>query len=191
MRAKLLPGSVHLGSTLRVSTISECMKTLRLEHRYPFPRAQVAPYFLSRAFHEAKYRAMGRDDALVLADLHEAGRFEITVRYPATADGPMPEFIKKLIGERVSLTQIDTWNTDTLRGEIQVTIKPGPGVRLWGELQLLDAGATTVLRMDWQVECRVPLIGGKVEQFLVGDLSSKAATDERGAIAALRAALEG
>lgn len=166
------------------------MKTLRLEHRYPFPREQMAPYFFSRAFHEAKYLAMGRDDATVIADSRQADRFDITVRYPATADGPLPEFIKKLIGERVSLTQVDAWNLDTLRGQLDVTIKPGPGVRLWADVQLLDEGATTLLRMDWKVECRVPLIGGKVEQFLVGDLTSKAATDERGAIAALRNALE-
>lgn len=166
------------------------MKTIRLEHHYPFPRAELVDFLWSSAFHEAKYRAMGRNDAEVLSATRGASAFNVVVRYPATADGPLPEFIKKLIGERVSLTQIDRWDCVRHSGTIDVTIKPGPGVSLHADVQLLEQGAKTLLRMDWKVECRVPLIGGKVEQFLVGDLTSKAATDERAAVAALRAALE-
>ena len=166
------------------------MKKQRLEHHYPFPRERLVGFLMSRAFHEAKYPAMGRDDAEVLSAQRSDDVFEAVVRYPATADGPLPAFIKKLIGERVSLTQTDRWDCRALTGTINVTIKPGPGVRIDADVQLLDQGASTLLRMDWRVECRVPLIGGKVEDFLVGDLISKAATDERAAITAIRTALE-
>lgn len=80
----------------------------------------------------------------------------------------VPSFAKKLVGARINILQEETWHSPT-SADLSVTIPGKPGEML-GTITVAgdDAGVTETV--DVQVKVSIPLLGGKLEDFIAGML---------------------
>ncbi|HUS23982.1 MAG TPA: DUF2505 domain-containing protein [Candidatus Binatia bacterium] len=146
------------------------------KHSFDKPAASVLKMFSDRGYFERKYKELGFRSIEVLEHVAEAGRFRIKVRYAAKSDAPIPEFAKRFLGETNVVTQTDTWDLAKKIGRIEAEIRGVP-VKVHADMTLKDeaAGASNLLK--WNVVCGIPLLGGKLEQVVAGDIQAKAKLD--------------
>jgi hypothetical protein len=146
------------------------------KHSFDKPAASVLKMFSDRAYFERKYRELGYRDIEVLEHALDARRFRITVRYTAPNSAPVPDFAKKFLGQTNSVTQSDTWDLEKRTGRLEAEIRGVP-VKVSADMKLADAGAGSANTLKWTVSCGIPLLGGKLEQLVAGDIQAKGKAD--------------
>lgn len=149
-----------------------------LEHKFSKGVDSVWKMYSDRAFFERKYKDSGYANIEVLDFQSSAKGFSITCRYDAGSDAPMPDFAKKFIGERISVTQTDSWDAKTRTGKITTEIKGAP-VKVTAEMKLEGDAKSAVNKMKWTLSCGIPLVGGKLESLLGEDIKTKSARDQK------------
>ncbi len=149
------------------------------EHIYAAPLALVERMYFDTAFCPRKYAALGLEDIEVLDSSAAPEDFFVDCRFMMQPSLPLPGFIRKLLpgGERISVNQIDRWNTLTRVGSLDIRLHGLESVRIHSSMRLEEHPQGAVNRMDWTVECAVPLIGGKLANFLGRDIQHKSAHD--------------
>jgi len=80
----------------------------------------------------------------------------------------VPSFAKKLVGAKINILQEETWHSVT-SADLSVSIPGKPG-SMRGTITLAgdDSGVTETV--DVEVKVSMPLIGGKLEDFISGML---------------------
>jgi len=155
------------------------------ELKYPRPADVVIKMFTDRAYFEKKYQSMDvtdfKVDTVVTGD-----PFTIRCRYSAAGDINVPDFAKKLIGEAIRVTQTDVWQVAKRTGTIDIEILGAP-VTVHADMKLVSSGAGSVLKLDWQFRCSIPLLGGKIEKLIAEDVERRTAMDARVSIKLLEA----
>ena len=151
---------------------------INLEHKFGKSVAKVWAMYSDRAFFEKKYAATGCTNVEVLDHKSSDKGFSITVRYDSKSDAPVPDFAKKFMAERVTVTQTDSWDAATKTGKIVTEIKGMP-VKVTAEMKLEAAGKGAVNKMVWTLSSGIPLLGGKLEGILGEDVKIKSARDEQ------------
>jgi hypothetical protein len=81
----------------------------------------------------------------------------------------LPSFAQKLVGDEIPIVQEETWTSDT-HADVLVTIPGKPG-DMKGTIDLVQAGDDVVETVDLSVKVAIPLLGGKIEDLIVGLLS--------------------
>ena len=81
----------------------------------------------------------------------------------------IPSFARKLVGEEISIVQDETWTSDS-HADVRVTIPGKPG-DMSGTLDLAQVGDDVVQTVRLTVKVGIPLVGGKLEDLIVGLLS--------------------
>ena len=76
----------------------------------------------------------------------------------------VPSFARKLVGEEIAIVQVETWTTDT-GGDVEVNIPGKPG-DIVGRVLIEQRGDSVVETYDLTVSIKVPLVGGKLEDFV-------------------------
>ena len=147
------------------------------KHSFDKPAATVMKMFSDRAYFERKYRELGFRDIEVLEHAADGRRFRIKVRYSAPNSAPLPEFAKKFLGENNVITQSDAWDVEKKTGRIEAEIKGVP-VRVSADMKLADEAGGSANTLKWNLSCGIPLIGGKLEQVVAGDIQAKSKTDQ-------------
>lgn len=119
-----------------------------------------------------KYEALGHSDVeLVSRDVGDDGEVTLVTRRVVPLE--LPGFAKKVLSPRQSVTQTDTWSAPDADGVSNGTfavVGKGTPVQVRGTMKLAPASArrcTNVIRVT--VECKIPLIGGKIADFVAGD----------------------
>lgn len=146
------------------------------KHTFDKPAAAVLKMFSDKAYFERKYRELGYQEIEVLEHSSDAKKFRIKVRYSAPNSAPVPDFAKRFLGENNVVTQSDTWDLEKKTGRLEAEIKGVP-VKVSADMRLADEGAGSSNTLKWTLSCGIPLIGGKLEQIVGGDIQSKAKTD--------------
>lgn len=147
------------------------------KHAFDKPVATVLKMFSDRAYFERKYRELGFGSVEVLEHSADARRFRIKVRYHARNSSPqIPDFAKKFLGETNVVTQTDTWDLDRKTGRLEAEIRGVP-VKVTADMKLADEGTGSANTLKWNVSCGIPLVGGKLEQVVAGDIQAKAKAD--------------
>lgn len=154
---------------------------INLEHKFNKSVAKVWAMYTDRAFFEKKYAATGCSNIEVLDYKSSEKGFSITVRYDSKSDAPVPDFAKKFMAERITVTQTDSWDAATKTGKITTELKGVP-MKLSAEMKLEAAGKGTVNKMAWTLSCGIPLVGGKLESILSEDVKIKSARDEQASL---------
>src|SRR5690348_3276771 len=80
----------------------------------------------------------------------------------------VPSFAKKLVGAKVNILQEETWHSST-SADLSVTIPGKPGEML-GTITVVGDGDGVTETVDVQVKVNIPLLGGKLENFIAGML---------------------
>jgi hypothetical protein len=146
------------------------------KHTFSKPAATVMKMFSDRAYFERKYQELGVDDLEILECEKSGTKFRIKSRFKVKNDAPLPDFAKKFIGEKNTVTQQDTWDTSSMTGRLDIEVKGVP-VKVSCDMSLKADGAGSANHLKWNVSCGIPLIGGKLESVLSDDIKSKAKAD--------------
>jgi hypothetical protein len=147
------------------------------KHSFDKPAATVLKMFSDRAYFERKYKELGNTGIEVLEHVADAKKFRIKVRYTAKNSSPqIPDFAKKFLGETNVVTQTDTWDLEKKTGRLEAEIKGVP-VKVSADMKLADEGSGSTNTLRWSLSCGIPLVGGKLEQVVAGDIQAKAKAD--------------
>lgn len=139
-------------------------KSLHLERSYEASPEQVAAMLLDPEFRTAVCLAQEVSSHAVA--LETEGEVTTLVIDQVQAVRGVPSIIAKIAGESTTLRQTETWTSPT-EAEVEITIEGQPG-EITGLNQLLADGAGTTQIIDWEVEVRIPLVGKKVADMVVG-----------------------
>jgi hypothetical protein len=78
----------------------------------------------------------------------------------------VPSFAKRFVGDETNIVQREIWSTPQL-GDITVTIPGKPG-DISGTARISEAHGVTTESVRMAVKVGIPLIGGKLEDFIAG-----------------------
>ena len=145
-------------------------------HKLNKPAASVLKMYSDRTYFERKYSALdGVKDFAIIECETKGDTFRIKHRSQQRSDIPMPDFAKKILGEYNAVVQQDTWNLKTGVGRLEIELK---GVPLKISADMKVSGAPNASNaFVWNVSCSIPLLGGKLEKFIVEDIRTKSAAD--------------
>jgi hypothetical protein len=146
------------------------------KHTFDKPAASVMKMFADRAYFERKYRELGFSNIEVLEHAADGRKFRIKVRYSAKSDAPIPDFAKRFLGAVNVVTQTDVWDCEKKAGRLEAEIRGVP-VKVSADMSLKDDGAGAANSLKWDIHCGIPLIGGKLEQVVAGDIQAKSKLD--------------
>ena len=147
---------------------------------YSGDAAAVFAMVTDEKFLLAKYDAVGMTNSKVLEStaLPDGGHRVRTERDVATEG--VPDFVKKLVGERTTIVETDEWGPAAADGSRTGTwkaeAKTAPLV-MKGTFALTPSGAGSQVVISGEVKASVPLIGGKVEKA-VAEATEKALAEE-------------
>lgn len=95
---------------------------------------------------------------------------EVNIDQLRPTDG-IPGFAKKIVGDTTNIVQHEVWSSPT-RGDITVTIPGKPG-DMRGTAVIVEENGQTVETVELTVKVGIPLISGKLEDF-IGSMLLKA-----------------
>lgn len=145
------------------------------KHAFNKPAAVVRKMYSDQAFFERKYKDSGAWDIKVLECKKTDTSFSIKCSRTVKND-VLPDIAKKFMGENSVIIQQDTWDLVKMTGRLEVEIKGAP-VKITADMTLKDEGSGSANVMKWNVSCGIPLIGGKLEQIVGGDIQMRSKED--------------
>lgn len=87
----------------------------------------------------------------------------------------VPDIARKFVGSTLTVVQTETWHPAGPDGSREADVRgeiPGTPVSLKGTSRIAAAGGETVQSIDLDVKVAVPLIGKKIEPFVVNAIRS-------------------
>ena len=140
----------------------------RLQHdlTYDAPADAVTAMLADKAFREEVCDFIGVTRKSVVVEPVGEGMHVTIDQWQPT--GRVPSFAKKFVGEEVNIVQREIW-TNPLLGDIAVTIPGKPG-DMNGTARISEAHGVTTESVDMTVKVGIPLVGGKIEDFIAGML---------------------
>lgn len=100
----------------------------------------------------------------------------VTIRRVVSRD--LPAFLAKLFDTQQTLKMVETWNKDgeNWQGEYRVDVEGQP-VTVTAKFSLEAKGSGSLYRIQHKAKANIPLIGGKVEKFILGNTESGAGAE--------------
>jgi hypothetical protein len=147
---------------------------------YESDPATVFAMVTDEKFLLAKYEGVGMTNSKVLEStaLPDGGHRVRTQRDVATEG--VPDFVKKLVGERTTIVETDEWGPaapdGSRTGTWKADAKTAP-MAMHGTFALTPTGSGSQVVISGEVKASVPLIGGKVEKA-VAEATEKALREE-------------
>lgn len=138
--------------------------------RYPVPSAVVIRMFTDKAFHTRKLDQMGIKYKVLE---HDSSPKEFRIRIERKVPMNAPGVVKKLFGAETTVVNDESWNPAARTGRVKV-MPQGVPVEVSCTASMKDEGGGCVISYDWDINARVPLIGGAVEKFVIGDMEKRA-----------------
>ncbi len=125
----------------------------KLEGRYPAKSDVVIKMMTDKKFYTDRLDLQGVKDYEVVDHAFDGKRFSITIKRKITA---------------INVTSVETWDVAAKKGSIKVELQGMP-IQVSAVTSLKDDGKGSVLTYDWDVNSKVPLIGGKIEKQFAGE----------------------
>ncbi len=141
-------------------------------HTYRRPAAAVFAVLTDFDQVRDKYEGLGNGDVeLISREEDDDGGVTLVTRRVVPLE--LPGFAKKVLAPRQSVTQTDAWSAPdsegVRRGTFAVVAKGTP-VQVHGTMHLAPSSARRCTNItDVTVECKIPLLGGKIAGFVAGD----------------------
>ena len=135
------------------------------EINYPAVPADVFTMLIDKAFQDRKLAQTGALSWDV-AIRDEAGGAVISSTRALPTD-QVPDAFRTLVGDRITLSQTETWGPAGADGSRTGTLLievAGAPIKLTATLSLTPTGSGSVEVVDGELKARVPLIGGKIER---------------------------
>jgi uncharacterized protein DUF2505 len=142
-----------------------------VNHTYQRPAAAVFAVLTDFDSVRDKYEALGHGDVELISREDDGDAVTLVTRRVVPLE--LPGFAKKVLSPRQSVTQTDTWSAPDSKGVRSGTftaVAKGTPVRVSGTMRLAPSGAQRCTNVtDVTIECKIPLLGGKIAGFVAGD----------------------
>lgn len=132
----------------------------------------VLKMFCDPAYHEKLQKALGGMGYKMLEHSDDGTRFRIKMTYNVEAGASVPGFAKKILGETSSVVQEETWDRSQRKGMVSIQVKTLPGT-LRSENTLTEKAGVSTKTFNWEINVKIPLVGGKLEQLVADDIKGK------------------
>lgn len=142
--------------------MSPMAKKLSIDLTYDAPQSDVAAMLSDPAFRE---RVLDAQHVLSRTVTIEGGR--VAMVYALSVAGSVPNVAKKFVGDTIEVHQDETWDPGFTRGTIAVTLPGKPG-DLRGTATVTERDGKTVETVDLTASVSIPLVGGKMEDLVLG-----------------------
>jgi Protein of unknown function (DUF2505) len=152
-----------------------------VEHTYDHPVDAVFGVLTDFAAVKAKYEAIGQHDVeLVRRDEADDGAVTLVTQRVVPLD--VPGFAKKVLSPSQTVVQTDSWDAPDASGARSGTFtaeSKGTPAEVSGRLRLSPDGPGACRNVsDIQIEVKVPLIGGRIADFVSKDARRAADHEE-------------
>lgn len=141
---------------------------VRARHEYRHPLSKVWTAFSDPEFYQAKFEGIGHRNVEVVST--ESADEEFCIEVSREVPLEVPAFLRGMLGEWNTLLQTERWMA--ARGgyanELQIEARGVPA-NMTGTMSLSGNGKGSVNEIAITIRASVPLIGGKVEQFIARD----------------------
>lgn len=148
-------------------------------HNYGHPSDEVFATLVDTDLVRAKYEALGHEDVEMLEHTEEGGA--VTMRSRRVVPLDVPGFAKKFLKPKNSVVQTDAWSAPDAAGVRTGTFTvdaKGVPVTVQGTLRLEPTANGCRNTITTKVDCKVPLVGGKIADFVGGDTRKAVAHEE-------------
>lgn len=134
-------------------------------HHFEAPADAVIDVFATEDAVRQRYEGMGHREVEV--QHIDRGEGTLTVTSRRVVDVDLPGFARKVLQPTNTMTQTDTWTKDAdgWSGTFAVDVAGAP-VHLAGTMRLTDAGAGADYTVRLSMSVKVPLIGGKIADWV-------------------------
>lgn len=142
---------------------------IKVLHQYTKDVETVFGRFHDPEFMKIKYAGIGARHIEVLECAGSEGRYTVKIKREVPAD--VPSLLKKFLNPWNTLIQNEIWEGKTggpYRCKIAIEIAGVP-VSIGGVMELRTEGTGCVNEVQLEVKCGIPLIGGKLADFVGGD----------------------
>jgi len=139
---------------------------LALRHQYPALVERMREVLTNRQYQEAKLRAVGGPRAELIS-WHQDTQGVTVVLHQAVPGDAIPPFLRSLLPGDLTIRRTETWRG--CRGSVEAVVNGAPGA-ITGVMLLEPDPAGCVLGAQLTAEVPLPLIGGKVENYVAGML---------------------
>jgi hypothetical protein len=143
--------------------------TVRARHEYRHPLKKVWAAFSDPEFYQAKFEGIGHRNVEVISTETGDDDFQIEISREVPLD--VPGFLRGMLGEWNTLLQNERWTGGGKGGytnELEIEARGVPAV-MTGTMKLSALGKGCVNEVAITIRASVPLIGGKLEQFVSRD----------------------
>jgi hypothetical protein len=150
-------------------------------HGYAYPLERVYAAFTSADFYRDKFAAVGARNVNIVDEQRSQDGYRIVVEREVPLE--VPAVLRSFLGDWNSIRQQETWDDlgDEYANEIQITAVGVP-VDLRGSMILrADGDSSCVNDVEMEISCSVPLVGGKLTEFVARN-TEKGLADEFAAI---------
>ncbi len=146
----------------------------RHELTYDSPPDDVFAMLSDPAFREKVAHAQGVVSVDVTLTVQGDG-FELVNDQVQNTEG-LPSIAKKITGDTTRAIITEQWS-DARGGAIDIAA-PGKPTSAKGTVTLLESGAGTSEVVELELKVKVPLIGGKLESLLAGEITTNLETEQ-------------
>jgi hypothetical protein len=150
----------------------------QIKARYPAPAAVVLKMFTDPKFHTDKLERLGFKYK-VLEQKTAGGDFTIRIERKVPMDAP--GIIRKFVPVETTVVNEESWNVAARTGRVKV-MPQGMPIECSCTVAAKDEGKGCVIVYDWEVNARVPLVGGALERFVVGDMDKRVGDETRAGV---------
>lgn len=145
---------------------------IQAQHEYDHSVDEVYEAFTDPDFYVAKFEAIGARNVTVVDSSKDDDTFSIVTEREVPANAPAA--LKSFIGEWSELRQEEEWQGDDgeeFYNELTIS-SPSVPVSITGVMTLSGDEGSCVNDIEMTVKCSIPLVGGKLEKFVAGDVAS-------------------
>lgn len=155
---------------------------MNFNHEIDFeqPVDKVISLYKDKIFPLEKYKKMGHKDIVEVSRIEAGNSVETHYRFLMGINPDIPSIAKPFLksGELLLTSQIERWDFDSLRGSIEVVIEAFKSVTtIKSNMQLVPKSNSCTNTMQWEVDCTIAFIGGKIAKYVGSDVQAKAAAE--------------
>lgn len=153
-----------------------------IKARYAAPSAVVLKMFMDKEFHARKLGVLGIARSRVLE--HEAQGDDFRIKIERKVPLNAPGIVKKFVPAEATVVSEERWNAAKKTGAVKVE-PAGVPVDIRCKARFADDAQGCVITYAFEVDARVPLVGGALEKFIASDMETKFADEARAAASLL------
>lgn len=142
------------------------------------PIDTVLERFCNPEHYPDHHNNLGNLNYAQISSQDDGDSFTLECEFDVPAGDNLPGFAKKILGDTQHVTQTEKWTRSSSSGELTVKVPALPGSTTC-KLRLEADGDTTRKIYDWDINVKIPLVGGKLEKVVADDIKGKSVPDQQ------------